>query len=225
MSDLGRQTLSGLGKFIAALALFLFAPAWTLHFWQAWVYLLVFAASSGLITLYLWKRDRALLERRINAGPAAESRRSQRAIQVVASIAFIGTLIVPSIDHRFAWSDVPLPVVIAGEMMVVAGFAVILLVFRENTFTAGTIEVAEGQTVISTGPYAHVRHPMYSGALIMLLGTPLALGSWWGLSTFVPMTCAIVWRLLDEEEFLSANLQGYSKYRADVRYRLLPLVW
>jgi protein-S-isoprenylcysteine O-methyltransferase Ste14 len=225
MSDLGRQTVSGLGKFIVALALFLFLPAWTLHFWQAWLYLLVFAASASLITLYLWKRDRALLARRLNAGPAAETRKRQRAIQVVASLAFMGTLLVPSLDHRFGWSDVPVEAVIAGDLLVVAGFAIIFLVFRENTFTAGTVEIAAGQRVISTGPYALIRHPMYAGALLMLFGTPPALGSWWGLAMFVPMTLAIVWRLIDEEDFLAANLPGYAAYRAAIRYRLLPFIW
>jgi protein-S-isoprenylcysteine O-methyltransferase Ste14 len=110
-------------------------------------------------------------------------------------------------------------------MLVTLGFLIVFLVFRENTFTAATIEVAAGQTVISTGPYAIVRHPMYSGALIMLLGTPLALGSWWGLLMLIPMASVIVWRLLDEEKFLSRNLAGYSTYQKNVRYRLLPLVW
>jgi protein-S-isoprenylcysteine O-methyltransferase Ste14 len=225
MDDLGRQAISGLAKFIIALALFLFVPAWTLQFWQAWLYLLVFAVSTGLITLYLWKRDRALLERRINAGPAAETRKRQRVIQIVASLAFMGTLVVPALDRRFGWSHVPLPAVIAGEILIVAGFAIIFLVFRENTFTAGTVEIAEGQKVISTGPYAYVRHPMYAGALIMLLGTPLALGSSWGLLMFAPMALAIAWRLIDEEQFLAANLAGYAAYRANVGYRLLPFVW
>jgi protein-S-isoprenylcysteine O-methyltransferase Ste14 len=115
--------------------------------------------------------------------------------------------------------------VILGIALVALGFLIIFIVFRENTFSAATIEVAEDQKVISTGPYAIVRHPMYSAALVMLLGTPLALGSWWGLLMLVPMTLVIVWRLLDEESFLSEKLPGYSDYRKTVRYRLVPLVW
>ena len=134
-------------------------------------------------------------------------------------------MILPSIDHRFSWSDVPLAVVIAGDVFVALGFFVIFFVFRENTYAAATIEVASGQKVISTGPYAIVRHPMYSGALVMLLGTPLALGSWWGLLMFIPMIFIIAWRLLDEEKFLSGSLSGYKDYCQKVQYRLVPFIW
>ena len=112
-----------------------------------------------------------------------------------------------------------------GDPLVAIGFAIVFAVFRANTFTAATVELAADQVVISSGPYAVVRHPMYAGALLLLLGTPLALGSWWGLLTMVPMTLTIVWRLLDEERFLAQNLPGYPDYQRKVRYRLLPLVW
>jgi protein-S-isoprenylcysteine O-methyltransferase Ste14 len=114
---------------------------------------------------------------------------------------------------------------IAGDVLVTLGFLIVFLVFKENTFTAATIEVVSDQTVISTGPYAIVRHPMYSGALVMLLGTPLALGSWWGLLMFVPMVFTIAWRALDEERVLLTNLRGYEEYCQMVRYRLVPHVW
>jgi protein-S-isoprenylcysteine O-methyltransferase Ste14 len=140
-------------------------------------------------------------------------------------IAFIAVLVVPAIDHRFGWSTMPPYVVAIGDILVVLGFLIVFLVFKENTFTSGTIEVASEQKVIATGPYAHVRHPMYVGALIMLLGMPLALGSWWGLFTIIPMTLVIAWRLLEEEKFLAKNLSGYSDYQSKVRCRLVPLVW
>ena len=225
VSDLGRRTIFGFAQFISGLAILLFAPAWTLDFWQAWIYLFIFAASVALITLYLWKKDRQLLERRLNVGPGAEKEKSQRRIQIFASAAFIGTVILPSLDHRFSWSRVPLSIVIVGNFLVALGFFIVFLVFKENTYSAGTIEVAADQKVISTGPYAWVRHPMYSGALAMLFGTPVALGSWWGLIMFVPMTFAIVWRLRDEEKFLLRNLPGYEEYREKVRHRLLSFVW
>jgi protein-S-isoprenylcysteine O-methyltransferase Ste14 len=225
MDDLTRKTTIGFAQLIVGLAVLLFAPAWTLDFWQAWVYLFVFAASTALITVYLWKQDPKLLERRVRAGPGAEKEAAQRLIQLMASVAFVGVLVVPAIDHRLAWSSVPLCVVIAGNVLVATGFVIVFLVFRENTFTAATIEVAADQTVIAAGPYAVVRHPMYAGALVMLFGTPLALGSSWGLLAFIPMTLVIVWRLLDEEKFLSKNLPGYSNYTKNVRYRLLPFVW
>ncbi len=225
MKELARKTFFGFAFLIVALGILLLVPAWTLNFWQAWVYLFVFAASSALITAYLWKNDPELLERRVNAGPGAEKERSQKLIQALASLAFIGVLLVPSFDHRFLWSHVPFPGVIAGDALVALGFLIIFMVFKENPFTAGTIEVASDQKVISTGLYAIVRHPMYVGGLVMLFGTPLALGSWWGLLTFIPMTFVIAWRLLDEENFLSKSLAGYEEYCEKVRYRLVPFLW
>ena len=225
MDGLARTTIAGFSELVAALGILLFAPAWTLRFWQAWVYLFVFSASCALITAYLWTHDRALLERRVEAGPGAEKERLQARIQVLASAAFIALLAVPSIDRRFAWSHVSPIVVLAGDVLVAIGFALVFLVFRENTFSGATIAVSAGQRVVATGPYSVVRHPMYAGALVMLFGTPLALGSWWGLLAMIPMTLAIVWRLLDEERFLAKNLGGYDAYRALVRYRLVPLVW
>jgi protein-S-isoprenylcysteine O-methyltransferase Ste14 len=102
---------------------------------------------------------------------------------------------------------------------------VVFLTFKENTFTSAVIEVTSEQRIVSTGPYAIVRHPMYIGALILLAGTPIALGSWWGLLTVIPIKLVIVWRLLDEEKFLLKNLPGYLQYQQKVRYRLVPFIW
>ncbi len=146
-------------------------------------------------------------------------------IQLLASFIFGAVLVLPSLDQGFSWSTVPLYVVIAGDLLVAFGFFIIFLVFKENTFTGATIEVAPEQRVISTGPYAVVRHPMYSGSLVMFFGMPLALGSWWGLLMSVAMTAVIVCRLLHEERFLVDNLMGYQQYRQKVKYRLLPLIW
>jgi protein-S-isoprenylcysteine O-methyltransferase Ste14 len=225
VSNLARKTVLGFTQLIAVLGILLFAPAWTFDYRQAWMYLSVFAASAALITTYLWKKDPKLLERRINAGPAAENEESHKLIQVLASFIFIGSMILPSFDHRFSWSAVPLTVVVAGDLLVALGFLMIFLVFKENTFAAATIAVAPEQEVVSTGPYAVVRHPMYSGALIMLLGTPLALGSWWALLMFIAMAFTILWRARDEEQFLLENLCGYKEYCQIVRYRLVPFVW
>jgi protein-S-isoprenylcysteine O-methyltransferase Ste14 len=225
MNNLTRKTILGFLQLIIGLGISLFAPGGTFDFLQAWAYLFVFALSTALITAYLWKKDPKLLERRVNAGPGAEKEKSQKLIQLFASIAFIGLFILSSLDHRFSWSEVPLSIVIAGDVLVALGFLIIFIVFKENTFSAATIEVATDQKVISTGPYAIVRHPMYSGALAMLFGTPLALGSWWGLFMFFPITAVIVWRLLDEEKFLSINLPGYSDYKKKVSCRLVPFVW
>jgi len=225
VDNLARKTVLGFTQLIIVLGILLLAPAWTLDYWQAWVYLLVFAASSALITAYLWKKDPKLLERRIRAGPGAENEKKQKLIQLQASFVFIGAMILPSLDHRFSWSAIPLPIVVAGDVLVALGFLIVFLVFKENTFTAATISVAPNQKVVSTGPYAVVRHPMYSGALVMFLGTPLALGSWWGLLMFIPMTFTIAWRARDEEQFLCKSLSGYKEYCQIVRYRLVPFAW
>ena len=225
LSKLAAKTTLGFANLILLLAVALFAPAWTLRFWQAWLYLFLFASSSAAITIYLWKCDRALLSRRVSAGPIAEKTRTQQIIQLFASLGFLAILVVPSLDCRFSWSHVPLWLVFVGVLFVVLGFYIIFRVFSVNTFTSATVEVAEQQTVIATGPYAFVRHPMYGGALIMLLGTPLALASWWGLVPFVLMVAVIVIRLLDEEKLLLSNLPGYAEYMVGVKYRLMPRVW
>jgi protein-S-isoprenylcysteine O-methyltransferase Ste14 len=225
LSKLAAKTTLGSANLILLLAIALFAPAWTLRFWQAWLYLFLFASSSAAITIYLWKRDPALLSRRVSAGPIAEKTRAQQIIQLFASIGFLAILVVPSLDRRFSWSHVPLWIVLAGDLLVVLGFYIVFKVFCVNTFTSATVEVTEQQTVISIGPYAFVRHPMYSGALVMLVGTPLALASWWGLVALVVMVAVIVVRLLDEEKLLLANLPGYTEYVARVKYRLMPSVW
>jgi protein-S-isoprenylcysteine O-methyltransferase Ste14 len=225
VNSLAGKTILGFAQLIVALVLLLFGPARTFDFPQAWVYLSIFTASAAVVTAYLWKYDPKLLERRVRAGPGAEGEKTQKLIQLFASVAFIGTLVLPSLDRRFAWSHVPLPATVLSNALVVIGFAIVLAVFRENTFSAATIEVAADHRVISTGPYAIVRHPMYAGALLMLFATPLALGSWWGLLMFVPMTLTIAWRLLAEEKFLAKNLTGYAAYCQSVHYRLLPLIW
>jgi protein-S-isoprenylcysteine O-methyltransferase Ste14 len=225
MKDLNKKALGGLLWLLIVMAAALFLPAWSLRYWQAWTFLAVFSVSVLSITLYLMKNDPKLLERRVNAGPGAEKETSQRIIQTVASISFVIVIVFPAIDHRFGWSLVPAFVVAAGDAVVALGLLIVFFVFKENTFTSATIEVDAEQKVISTGPYALVRHPMYFGGLLMLLGMPLALGSWWGLFTVIPIALAIIWRLVDEEKFLAKNLPGYSEYRNKVRYRLLPFIW
>src|SRR5262249_25003054 len=155
--------------------------AGTLHYWQAWLYLGVFIGASVLHTLYLMKHDLALLQRRLKGGPTAEKERAQQIILLCTSIGVIALLVVPALGHLFVWSFAPIFVVIVGNVLIAAGYYIIFLVFKENTFTSATIEIAEDQKVISTGPYAVVRHPMYAGGLLYLLGMPLALGSYWGL--------------------------------------------
>ena len=223
--NLGTRAWFALAVLAVVMGLLLFVPAGTVHYWQAWVYLSVFTGASALITLYLVRRDRALLERRMSGGPTAEKRPTQKLIMVCTSIGFIALLVVPALDHRFGWSAVPLGAVVTGDVLVAVGFSLIFLVYRENTFTSATIEVAESQEVVSTGPYAIVRHPMYASGSLYLLGTPLALGSYWGLVPIAAMMPFLIWRLFDEERFLATNLPGYTEYLKQVPHRLVPFVW
>ena len=225
MKNLTAQAFLGLVQLVALLAVFLFLPGWSFNYWQAWVFLIVFAISVFLITLFFLKKDPRLIQSRLKAGPVAEQQKSQKIIQAVASIFFILPFITASIDHRLGWSKVPTWAVLLGDVLVALGLYIVFLVFRENTFTSATVEVQDEQKVISTGPYAVIRHPMYSGAFIMLMGIPLALGSWPALIFVFLLFAAIVWRLLEEEKFLAKNLPGYTSYREKVRYRLIPFIW
>jgi protein-S-isoprenylcysteine O-methyltransferase Ste14 len=225
MSNLNARAWTALAVLSAAMGLLLFVPAGSVRYWHAWVYLAVFTGASALVTLDLMRRDTALLARRMRGGPLAEKRPAQKRIMVFTSIGFLALLVVPALDYRFAWSAVPLAGVIAGNALVAIGFRVIFLVYRENTFTAATIQLAEGHKVISSGPYAIVRHPMYAGGTLYLIGTPLALGSYWGLAAVAAMLPILIWRLLDEERFLATSLPGYADYQQRVVHRLVPFVW
>jgi protein-S-isoprenylcysteine O-methyltransferase Ste14 len=225
MKSLKRRAWLALALLAAVMALLLFVPAGTVYYWQAWVYLLLFFGVSVFTTQSLMRDDPALLERRMRAGPTAEKRPAQKLIMLGTSVGFIALLIVPALDRRWGWSAVPPVGVMVGDALVLIGFLLIVRVYRENTFTSATIQIVEHQRVISTGPYAMVRHPMYASALLYLIGTPLALGSYWGLVPIVAMLPLLIWRLLDEERFLAAQLPGYADYETRVRHRLVPFVW
>jgi protein-S-isoprenylcysteine O-methyltransferase Ste14 len=207
------------------MGLLLMIPAGKIRYWQAWVYLSIFFGAAALTTLYLIRSDPALLERRMRGGPTAEKRPAQQFIMVCTSLGFIALLVVPALDERYRWSVVPLYLVLVGDALVAVGFYFIFLVYKENTFTSATIEVVVDQKVISTGPYALVRHPMYASALLYLAGTPLALGSYWGLVPLAVMVPFLLWRLFDEERLLEKNLRGYREYQQNVRHRLVPRLW
>jgi protein-S-isoprenylcysteine O-methyltransferase Ste14 len=225
ISILNIKAFVGLLLLLLVMSALLFIPASTLDYWQAWTFLAVYFGCSLAITLYLMVRGPMLLQRRLSGGPIAEKEPTQKRIMVFASLGFIGLLIFPALDHRFVWSRMPSYVALAGDGLVLLGFLIIFFVLKENTFSSATVELAPDQKVIATGPYAVVRHPMYAGALVLLLGISIALGSWWGLLVLVSMTPALIWRLLDEEQFLARNLSGYPQYQHHVRFRLIPLVW
>jgi protein-S-isoprenylcysteine O-methyltransferase Ste14 len=225
MNTVNRKAFRGLVFLLLFIAALLFIPAGTLDFWQAWIFLALFFAPSLAVTLYLMKEDPKLLERRMRGGPRAEKEPAQKIIMSVAWVGFIGLVVVPALDHRFAWSQMPAYIVLIGDALVLLGWLAIFFVFRENTFTSATVELAPDQKVVSSGPYALVRHPMYAGGLVMFIGMPLALGSWWGTLAMLVITPVIIWRLFDEERFLAKNLSGYIDYQRKVRRRLIPLVW
>jgi len=225
MRNLLVKTILGFAFLMLVLALALFGSAGSLRFWQAWVYLAVFSLCTLLITAYLIRYDQRLLASRVKAGPTAETRTSQQILQSLASLFFLSLFIVPGLDFRLHWSTVPAVVSLIADTFVVLGFLIVFLVFRENSYTSAIIEVSDQQQVITSGPYRVVRHPMYAGALLLLLFTPLALGSWVAMPFALPLLLVIVVRLLDEERFLVENLSGYAVYREKVGYRLVPLIW
>jgi protein-S-isoprenylcysteine O-methyltransferase Ste14 len=222
MNSLTIKAIRRILLFAVAMAALLFVPAWTLNYWQAWVFLAVYFTPTVAITVYLMKYDPELLARRMRAGPRAEKRPSQKIIMAFTSIGFVSLIVLPAIDHRFGWSAVPGSMVIFGDTLIALGFLITFWVFRENAFTSATIEIANDQKVISTGLYAIVRHPMYAGGVLLLVGIPLALGSYWGVSAFVAMLPFLIWRLVDEERLLSQQLPGYIEYQGKVRARLIP---
>ena len=193
MNTLTLKALAGFLNLFAILCLSLFLPAWSLDFWEAWAYLLVFFGPVMFITLYFLRKD--------------------------------PQLIVPGFDHRFHWSHVHTYLIVGADVVVLFGFVIVFFVFKENSYTSATIEVAANQYVISTGLYSVVRHPMYSGGLLLMFFTPLALGSWWALPFALPMFVVIILRLLDEEKVLLQSLTGYKEYCQKVHYRLIPRIW
>ena len=225
MNVLYLKAMGGLAILFLVMASLLFLPARTFAYWQAWVFLAVYFFASIAISLYLITSDPALLARRMSGGPFAEKEPAQRVIMSITSLAFVGLLVLPAIDHRLRWSELSPGAALAGDVLVLLGWLGIFFVFRENSFSSATIELASDQRVISTGPYAWMRHPMYAAALVMLLGIPIALGSSWGVLIVVAMLPVLIWRLLDEERFLVTNLPGYDEYQRRVRYRLLPPIW
>ncbi|MGO9311627.1 MAG: methyltransferase family protein [Syntrophobacteraceae bacterium] len=206
------------------MGLALFLSAGTADYWQAWVFLGAGAVSGILLDLSIMK-DPILLESRTKFGPAAEQRPIQKIIVLCAGLPAIAAFIVPALDRRFGWSNMPWWLSLAGDLLILAGMWMVYRVFKENSFGSATVEIATDQRVISTGPYAIVRNPMYASAAVYFIGTSLALGSFWGLMPSVLTILGLVWRLFDEEKVLSRNLPGYTEYCAKVRWRLIPCIF
>ena len=225
MSKVIVQAIGGLVFLLVFMGVILFVSAGTVDYWRAWVYLADFGLCVILITGYLMRYDQKLLASRVSAGPVAETQRFQQVIQSLASLFFIVLYVVSGLDVRFHWSTVPSVISVIGDVLVALGFLIVFLVFRENSFTSAIIEVSAEQKVVTTGPYRFIRHPMYAGAALLLICTPLALGSWVALPFPLPLIVVVVLRAIDEEKYLRANLQGYDAYAKNVRYRLIPYIW
>lgn len=207
---------------LVIVAAFLFLPAGSLRYWQGWAFMAVWFLPMIIASPYFLKNDPQLVERRLQT--KEKSKEQKTIIRLAQPIVFVN-LLVPGLDYRFGWSHVPLWLTIVSEALVLTGYVITFWVMKENSFASRTVQVMEGQRVITTGPYRLVRHPMYFGAVLMLLFTPMALGSWWALPGFVLVGVLIVLRLLNEESVLSKELPGYSEYCLQTRYRLIPLVW
>lgn len=219
-----QATVAGIIAVIVFGAL-LFLPAWTFDYWQAWVFIVVLTITSSIPTIYLALKNPAALQRRMQAGPTAETRPVQKIIASITLLSLPAVMVFSAFDHRFGWSPVPMAVSVIGNVLLAIGIGIAGLVVIQNSYAAATIMIEADQKVITTGLYRFVRHPLYVGVLITMIGLPLALDSWWGLAVLIPDVIAFVLRILDEEKMLKQELYGYVKYTQKVQYRLVPYVW
>jgi protein-S-isoprenylcysteine O-methyltransferase Ste14 len=222
MNGLNAKAWFALIILAVVMGLLIFIAAGTIRYWQAWLFLCVYFAASSLSVVYAVRNDPKLLQSRMRGGPLAETEFAQKVIMSIVSVAFIVGLVVPGLDVRFGWSQVPLHLVLGGDVLVALFFYVAYLALRENRFASSMVEVENDQRVISSGIYRFIRHPMYLGLLALFIGVPLALGSYWGLLAFALVLPALIARALGEERFLAQNLPGYTDYCAKVRWRLIP---
>jgi protein-S-isoprenylcysteine O-methyltransferase Ste14 len=202
-----------------------FWPAGSFDYWQGWAFIAVFAIATTIPSLYLAVKDPAALRRRMQAGPASESRPLQKVIISIAFLAMGATIAVSALDFRFGWSAVPAAVSVAGDVLVAAGLGIAMLTTIQNGYASANITVESGQEVVSTGLYSVVRHPMYFGNVVLMIGIPLALGSYWAFLFVIPGLAVLTTRILDEEKVLTQQLAGYRDYVQRVHYRLVPYVW
>jgi protein-S-isoprenylcysteine O-methyltransferase Ste14 len=212
-------------KFLGVVGAVLFVSAGTVRFWDAWLYLLFNLGWLTVTGSYFLKKDPALVERRLTQDERGEKEVVQKRIMAVFRVLGVMTLVLAGLDHRFGWSALPGWVVAAGCALFVAGAGVVFAVFAENTYTSSIIEVDAVQTVVATGPYRVLRHPMYAGTLLMGLATPLMLGSYWAFLLLPPGWALLVARIVAEERFLSRELRGYAEYMRRTPKRLIPGVW
>ena len=217
--ELLRTVLVRFGSAIVILCFMFFVSAGTLAYWHAWLYLIILLTPMTAVLVYLMRNDPALLERRMHT---RERGNTQRWMIGFSIIWLLLAYLVPGFDYRFGWSHVPIWLVVVADGLVLVGYGIFFLVIRENSYASRVVEVAAGQRVIDTGPYAIVRHPMYVGILLMYIFSPLALGSYWAMFSSVLMVVLLIVRIYHEEAVLSRELAGYPAYMQKVRYRLVP---
>jgi len=222
MKSLIKKILKRFSLVPIVLGLLILVPAGTFNFWQVYVYIGILVIPMIFVLFYFLKNDPLFLERRTRA---REKEKAQKIIQIVFSLIFLSGFVIPGLDKRFGWSDIPINIVLITDIIVLFGYLLIFFVFRQNSYASRVVEVDKSQKVITTGLYSIVRHPMYLGVLIMYIPTPVALGSYWGLIPMATIPLAIVFRILNEEKVLSKDLAGYKEYCQKTRYRLIPLIW
>ena len=223
MKTIRKALVSGLIGLVV-FGFLLFVPAGTFNYWQAWVFLVMILAT-WIPSIYLLRANHTLLQRRMRGGPVAETRTVQKVVIAVWYLSMAAMFVVSALDHRFGWSSVPMAICLVGDVLVAVGLGVAMLVVSQNSYAAATVRVEAGQEVVSTGLYGLVRHPMYIGNLITMVGIPLALASYWGLVFVVPGLIVLALRIRDEEKLLRQELDGYRDYTQKVRYRLVPCMW
>ena len=222
MNPLLTRVILGLAFLPVVIWLLILLPAGTNNFWQVYLYFSLLLILVLLGFVYFIQHDPALIERRLNI---REKESKQKWLVLVMGISVITIYMISGFYKRFNWSDIPVWLVLLADLISLCGYMLILLVFKENSFAGRIIKVETDQLVVTTGPYAHVRHPMYSGAILMYVATPIALGSWWGLLPVIIISIALMVRSIMEEEVLQRDLVGYSDYSQQVKWRLIPAIW
>ena len=207
--------------FFVLLAMF-FLPAGTWSYWEAWVYLAIIFIPMVLALTYFIKKFPEALERRMRM---REKETGQKLIAKLFILYFLFIFLLPGFDKRFGWSDSPVGIVIVADILVLVGYGIIVFVVRVNQYASRIIEVEQGHQIITHGPYAIVRHPMYAGALLLYIFSPLALGSYWAMIPALLIIPLLVARILNEEKVLVRDLEGYEEYLQSTRYRLIPGLW
>jgi protein-S-isoprenylcysteine O-methyltransferase Ste14 len=216
------QTIIRMVMFPVFMGLLVLLPAGTWHYPEAYIYFASLTLPLVMAMTYFYRKDPSLLEKRMKT---KERRGAQKVFVLFASLSIIGAFVVPGLDRRFGWSGLPLWIPLIADGFVLLGYLFILYVFKTNTFASRVVEIQQDQKVVTSGPYAVVRHPMYTGMIVLYMASPVALGSLWGLIPAALLIPMLVFRIRNEEALLREELAGYEDYCQNQKYRLIPLLW